>query len=186
MSLGSSWQTGGFCWATQPLIPTPSSYMPLAKEAHTDEAACVRQGWDWLWCLHQGQHRLCGEGRISIPSKRRPRCGQTSPQDPDAGIGYCTLPFNFGPNYKHPSTGPQGFVGEELYYSPRDQCMGVELLVWPEPQASLSCPHPGPDVWQELLFLSGTCQCQEDRHTWFCSGLYLPGIGRKCYGLTVA
>lgn len=44
MSLGSSWQAGGFGWDTQPLIHTPSSYMPLAKEAHTDQAACVRQG----------------------------------------------------------------------------------------------------------------------------------------------
>lgn len=27
-----------------PLIHTPSSYMPLAEEAHIDQAACVRQG----------------------------------------------------------------------------------------------------------------------------------------------
>lgn len=87
-----------FSGANQALIPSPSCHTPLTKEAHTEQAVYVRQSWDWLCYLHQGKHRLCIEGGISIPSKHRPGSGQPSLPDPDAGIGYCTL--NSGPNYK--------------------------------------------------------------------------------------
>lgn len=30
------------------LIHSPSSYMPLAKETHKDQAGYLRHGWDWL------------------------------------------------------------------------------------------------------------------------------------------
>lgn len=52
-----------------------------------------------------------------------------------------------GPALITPVLAP-GLGAEGLWNPLRDQCLGVELLVWPEPQASLSCPPAGPDAWQ--------------------------------------